>query len=158
MTAKFGATSTTDDVLAGLDLKGKRVLVTGTSSGLGIETARALVAHGAYVVGTARDLCFETQLGTNLGHFVLVNQLALWLLAGSRVVVLSSGAHRMSDIDLEDLNFERRAYDPGSPMGSRRRLMRFLPSSSTAATRIGASALSRTACECVPQVVNAYTP
>jgi NAD(P)-dependent dehydrogenase (short-subunit alcohol dehydrogenase family) len=56
MTAKFGATSTTDDVLAGLDLKGKRVLVTGTSSGLGIETARALVAHGAYVVGTARDL------------------------------------------------------------------------------------------------------
>src|SRR5213075_546547 len=100
MTAKFGATSTTDDVLAGLDLKDKRVLVTGTSSGLGIETARALVAHGAYVVGTARDLCFETQLGTNLGHFVLVNQLALWLLAGSRVVVLSSGAHRMSDIDL----------------------------------------------------------
>src|SRR5206468_4523973 len=56
MTAKFGATSTTDDVPAGLDLKDKRVLVTGTSSGLGIETARALVAHGAYVVGTARDL------------------------------------------------------------------------------------------------------
>lgn len=39
MTTKFGATSTTDDVLAGLDLKGTRVLVTGTSSGLGIETA-----------------------------------------------------------------------------------------------------------------------
>jgi NAD(P)-dependent dehydrogenase (short-subunit alcohol dehydrogenase family) len=56
MTAEFGATSTTDDVLAGLDLKGKRVLATGTSSGLGIETSRALVAHGAYVVGTARDL------------------------------------------------------------------------------------------------------
>lgn len=56
MTAIFGATSTTDDVVAGLDLKGKRVLVTGTSSGLGIETAPALVAHGAYVVGTAGDL------------------------------------------------------------------------------------------------------
>ena len=56
MTAIFGAASTTDDVLVGLDLKGKRVLVTGTSSGLGIETARALVAHRAYVVGTARDL------------------------------------------------------------------------------------------------------
>ena len=38
MTAKFGATSTTDDVLAGLDLKDKRVLVTGTSSGLGIAS------------------------------------------------------------------------------------------------------------------------
>jgi NAD(P)-dependent dehydrogenase (short-subunit alcohol dehydrogenase family) len=179
MTAKFGATSTTDDVLAGLDLKGKRVLVTGTSSGLGIETSRALVAHGAYVVGAARDLdkayaatgavraaaatsggfelievdlgslasvraCtdklllraepfdavianagvmatlhghtadgFETHIGTNhLGHFALVNRLAPLLLAGSCVVVLSSNAHRMGDIDLEDLNFERRAYNP----------------------------------------------
>lgn len=49
-------TSTTDDVLAGLDLRGKRVLVTGVSAGLGVETARALAAHGAHVVGTARDL------------------------------------------------------------------------------------------------------
>src|ERR1700757_762861 len=52
----FGATSTTDDVLAGVDLKGKRILVTGVSAGLGVETARALVAHGADVVGAARDL------------------------------------------------------------------------------------------------------
>ena len=52
----FGAKSTTDEVLAGVDLKGKRVLVTGVSAGLGIETARALVAHGADVVGAARDL------------------------------------------------------------------------------------------------------
>lgn len=56
MTQSFGATSTTDDVLAGVDLRGKRVLVTGVSAGLGVETARALVAHGAEVVGTARDL------------------------------------------------------------------------------------------------------
>ncbi len=56
MTAVFGATSTTDDVLAGADLKGKRVLVTGVSAGLGVETARALAAHGAQVVGAARDL------------------------------------------------------------------------------------------------------
>jgi NAD(P)-dependent dehydrogenase (short-subunit alcohol dehydrogenase family) len=56
MAAKFGAQSTTEDVLAGVDLKGKRVLVTGVSAGLGIETARALVAHGADVVGAARDL------------------------------------------------------------------------------------------------------
>ena len=56
MAAKFGASSTTDDVLAGIDLSGKRILVTGVSAGLGVETARALVAHGADVVGTARDL------------------------------------------------------------------------------------------------------
>jgi len=56
MTTTFGATSTTDEVLAGVDLSGKRVLVTGVSAGLGVETARALAAHGAQVVGTARDL------------------------------------------------------------------------------------------------------
>jgi NAD(P)-dependent dehydrogenase (short-subunit alcohol dehydrogenase family) len=54
--AKFGETSTTDEVLAGIDLKGKRVLVTGVSAGLGVETARSLAAHGAQVTGTARDL------------------------------------------------------------------------------------------------------
>src|ERR1700685_3273839 len=55
-TKTFGATSTTDEVLDGVNLKGKRVLVTGVSAGLGVETARALVAHGADVVGAARDL------------------------------------------------------------------------------------------------------
>jgi len=56
MATKFGAKSTTEDVLAGIELKGKRILVTGVSAGLGVETARALVAHGASVVGAARDL------------------------------------------------------------------------------------------------------
>jgi NAD(P)-dependent dehydrogenase (short-subunit alcohol dehydrogenase family) len=56
MTKSFGATSTTDDVLAGVDLSGKRILVTGASAGLGVETARALAARGAQVVGAARDL------------------------------------------------------------------------------------------------------
>ena len=56
MAKAFGAKSTTEDVLAGIDLTGKRALVTGVSAGLGVETARALAAHGASVVGTARDL------------------------------------------------------------------------------------------------------
>ncbi len=56
MTKAFGAESTTDEVLAGVDLSGRRILVTGVSAGLGVETARALVAQGAYVVGTVRDV------------------------------------------------------------------------------------------------------
>lgn len=56
MAGPFGAKSTTDDVLDGVDLAGKRVLVTGVSAGLGVETARALAAHGATVVGAARNL------------------------------------------------------------------------------------------------------
>jgi NAD(P)-dependent dehydrogenase (short-subunit alcohol dehydrogenase family) len=56
MTEAFGATSTTEDVLSGIDLHGKRILVTGVSAGLGVETARSLAAHGANVIGTARDL------------------------------------------------------------------------------------------------------
>lgn len=52
----FGPHTTTNEVLAGLDLTGRTALITGGSSGLGQETARALAAHGAHVIVTARDV------------------------------------------------------------------------------------------------------
>ncbi|CAA9581674.1 MAG: Putative oxidoreductase [uncultured Thermomicrobiales bacterium] len=53
---RLGAKSTADEVLAGADLQGRRFLITGASSGIGLETARALVSRGASVVGAVRDL------------------------------------------------------------------------------------------------------
>jgi NAD(P)-dependent dehydrogenase (short-subunit alcohol dehydrogenase family) len=173
----FGWQSTSDEVLEGVDLSGKRALVTGVSAGLGVETARALAAHGAQVIGAARDLSkaraatasladafgsrfslmrldlanlasirvaadelraggekldlvianagvmatpmgrtadgFETQFGTNhLGHFLLINRLADLIPSGGRVVCVSSIGHQFGDLDLDDPNYRRRAYDP----------------------------------------------
>jgi NAD(P)-dependent dehydrogenase (short-subunit alcohol dehydrogenase family) len=180
MTKKFNASSTADEVLSEVNLKGKRFLVTGVSSGIGLETARSLVAHGANVIGVVRNLAkaepatatirdaalqsggsielieldlaslqsvrsgaakvladgrpfngiianagvmatpfgrtidgFETQFGTNhLGHFALINRIAPLLGREGRLVVLSSQAHRIADVDLDDPNFERQPYDP----------------------------------------------
>jgi NAD(P)-dependent dehydrogenase (short-subunit alcohol dehydrogenase family) len=169
---------TAEEVVAGLDLRGKTILVTGVSSGLGVETARVLANAGATVVGAARDVAkarevladaaievgeldlaslasvrgfaawfdarhakldvlvnnagimacplgrtrdgFELQLGTNhLGHFLLTCLLVPKLLAGapSRVVVLSSGAHRMAGVDLDDPNYEHGAYSAWEAYG-----------------------------------------
>jgi NAD(P)-dependent dehydrogenase (short-subunit alcohol dehydrogenase family) len=55
ITTSFTASSTADDVLAGVDLTGLRAVVTGASSGLGVETARALAAAGAEVTLAVRD-------------------------------------------------------------------------------------------------------
>jgi NAD(P)-dependent dehydrogenase (short-subunit alcohol dehydrogenase family) len=182
----YGWETTTTDLLDGRSLSGRRMLVTGGSAGLGLETARSLAAHGADVIITARDTAkgeraaatvrataapgatvnvreldleslssvracaerllgdgasidvlfanagvmacpqgrtrdgFETQIGTNhIGHFVLANKLAP-LIAKSgngRVVMTSSAGHRISDVDLEDPNFERTPYDAWQSYG-----------------------------------------
>src|SRR2546423_7502062 len=51
-----GAESTAMQVIAGIDLAGQRALVTGASSGIGVETARALASAGADVTLAVRDL------------------------------------------------------------------------------------------------------
>ncbi len=179
MINRFNSKSTADEVLAGVDLRGKRYLVTGVGSGIGLETARALAARGADVVGVVRDAAkadatqpvrdaatqgggkfellaidlaslqsvrdgadnlvndgcrfdaiianagvmatpfgktangFETQFGINhLGHFELVNRIEPLLVDGGRLVVLSSQAHRVSDVDLDDPNFDAQGYEP----------------------------------------------
>jgi NAD(P)-dependent dehydrogenase (short-subunit alcohol dehydrogenase family) len=50
----FGMRSTASDVIAGIDLSGKTVVVTGGYSGLGLETVRAIAGAGAHVIVGAR--------------------------------------------------------------------------------------------------------
>src|SRR5271170_377067 len=52
----FNSKSTADEVLAGVDLTNRTILVTGCSGGIGLETMRALASHGAHVIGLARSL------------------------------------------------------------------------------------------------------
>ncbi|MEO7207510.1 MAG: SDR family NAD(P)-dependent oxidoreductase [Steroidobacteraceae bacterium] len=53
---QFGRRSTADQVLAGIDLTGKHIIVTGCNSGLGLETMNAFAANGAAVIGLARSI------------------------------------------------------------------------------------------------------
>lgn len=56
---------------------------------------------------------FELQFGTNhLGHFALITRIAPLLADNGRLIVLSSQAHRVADIDLQDPNFQQQPYDP----------------------------------------------
>ena len=55
ITTPFGSESTAADVIAGVDLSGKTAIVTGASSGIGVETARALAGAGAAVTLAVRD-------------------------------------------------------------------------------------------------------
>ncbi|GAA4832292.1 SDR family NAD(P)-dependent oxidoreductase [Luteimicrobium xylanilyticum] len=171
VTSPFGARTTAIEVVAGLDLTGKQMIVTGGASGLGAATVDALARAGAAVTVAVRDpdavapasesglpvrvaqldlvdldsiarfvdgwtgpvdalvanagvmavpdlrttsTGWELQLGVNfLGHFALALGLHDRLAeARGRVVVVSSGAQLRSGVDLDDLNFESRPYDP----------------------------------------------
>jgi NAD(P)-dependent dehydrogenase (short-subunit alcohol dehydrogenase family) len=66
----FGRDTTTDEVLAGLDLAGRRFVVTGAASGLGRESARTLAAHGASVTLLARSQERAGQAVAEVGSLV----------------------------------------------------------------------------------------
>jgi WW domain-containing oxidoreductase len=65
----FGARSTADKVLAGIDLTGKRFVVTGCNSGIGFETMSALAANGAQVYGLARSIADARAACGKVGAF-----------------------------------------------------------------------------------------
>jgi NAD(P)-dependent dehydrogenase (short-subunit alcohol dehydrogenase family) len=85
---RFGATTTIDQVLDGVDLTGEVALVTGASAGLGVETVRALAGHGATVLTGVRDLAKAEKAlvdaGVAVGDQVTLEQLDLASLASVR--------------------------------------------------------------------------
>ena len=66
VTTRFDATTTADEVVDGLDLAGRTVVVTGASSGIGVETARVLAARGAHVVMAVRDVAAGAAVGEDI--------------------------------------------------------------------------------------------
>src|SRR3982074_3638417 len=56
VTTRFGAKSTAAEVIEGIDLTGRRAVVTGGASGIGVETARALAGANAEVTLAVRNL------------------------------------------------------------------------------------------------------
>jgi NAD(P)-dependent dehydrogenase (short-subunit alcohol dehydrogenase family) len=82
ITTPFGFETTAAEVVDGLDLTGKRAVVTGGASGIGIETARALASAGAAVTIAARDTAKATRVAADIrqttgNHAILVQPLEL---------------------------------------------------------------------------------
>ncbi|SCE99791.1 SDR family NAD(P)-dependent oxidoreductase [Micromonospora chokoriensis] len=182
ISTSFTHHSTAMDVIKGVDLVRRRAIVTGGSSGIGVETARALASAGAEVTLAVRnpdagqraadditgttgndrvlvaplDLAdqgsiadfvanwdgplhilvnnagimaaplsrtpqgWEMQFATNhLGHFALANGLRPALAAGdgARIVSVSSAAHLRSPVVFEDIQYDKREYEPWQAYG-----------------------------------------
>ncbi len=66
ITTPFDAASTAADVVRGIDLTGKRAIVTGGASGIGVETARALASAGADVVLAVRDVAAGERVAADI--------------------------------------------------------------------------------------------
>lgn len=77
ITTPFGFESTAADVIDGVDLTGKRAIVTGGASGIGIETARALARAGAEVTLAVRDTAAGERVAADIGGRVSVAPLDL---------------------------------------------------------------------------------
>lgn len=78
---QFGFSSTAAEVAEGIDLTGKRVVVTGAASGIGVETARALAGRGAEVTLAVRDVAAGEKTARDIGGDVRVAELDLTDLA-----------------------------------------------------------------------------
>ncbi len=65
----YGARSTADQVLAGIDLHKKCILVTGCNSGIGFETMKALAANGTHVIGLSRSFTSAKNACDKVGRF-----------------------------------------------------------------------------------------
>lgn len=63
----FTRRSTAEEVTAGIDLRGKNILITGCNSGLGFEAMRVLVKRGAHVIGVARTREKAEDAGAEVG-------------------------------------------------------------------------------------------
>lgn len=81
----FGAASTAADVVAGIDLTGRAVIVTGAASGIGVETARALAVTGATVTLAVRDVDAGRRVAADI------------------VATAGNPAVRVAELDLADL-------------------------------------------------------
>ena len=94
--------------LSSIQSAAKRIIAQGRSVDILVNNAGVMMSPE----GKTED-GFETQFGTNhLGHFAFTAGLMPVITSGGRVVTLSSGAHLRGSVDLDDLNWESRDYDP----------------------------------------------